>query len=163
DAALGWKLNRKILGRAVVTASGAGLAWGTSSLIGDQRGASTTALLALVGAQLGQTLTSSPRSQQVIATTLLSALGLFIIVQTPGLSGAFGCRPLGPLGWAIALGSSAMATGASYYVPLELEAFLSRQRGKIDPHSRFAPLYDLLMPQLELEQLEQPKPTPTLT
>ena len=163
DAALGWKLNRKILGRAVVTASGAGLAWGASSLIGDRRGASTTALLALVGAQLGQTLTSSPRSQQVIATTLLSALGLFIIVQTPGLSGAFGCRPLGPLGWAIALGSSAVATGASYYVPLELEAFLSRQRGKIDPHSRFAPFYDLLMPQLELEQLEQPKPTPTLT
>lgn len=155
DAALGWKLNRNILGRAVVTASGAGLAWTTSSLIGDRRGASTTALLALVGTQLGQTLTSGFRSRQVIATNLLSAFGLFVIVQTPGLSRAFGCRPLGPLGWGIALGSSALATGTSYYLPLEMEAFLNRQRDKTGPLSKFAPLYDLLMPQSE--QL-MPKP-----
>ena len=150
DAALGWKLNRDILGRAVVTASGAGLAWTASSLLGDRRGASTTALLALVGTQLGQTLTSGPRSDQVLATNLLSALGLFLIVQTPGLSKAFGCRPLGPLGWAIALGSSAAATGISHYRPAEPEHGLRRQNEVGGPFANLAPLTELLAPPSEL-------------
>jgi cation-transporting P-type ATPase I len=126
DAALGFRLNRDIVSRAIVTASGAGLAWTVSSILGDRRGASTTALLALVGSQLGQTLSTGQRSRQVVVTNLLSVLGLFFIVQTPGLSGAFGCRPLGPLGWAIVVGSSSAATVASRFVPAELEAFLKR-------------------------------------
>ncbi len=146
DAALGWRLNRDILGRAVVTASGAGAAWTISSLIGDRKGASTTALLSLVGTQLGQTLTSGPRSRQVIATNLISSLGLFLIVQTPGISGAFGCRPLGPLGWAIALGSSAAATGASYYLPPEIEAWMKRKREEGGILARLSPLSELLTP-----------------
>ncbi len=148
DAALGWKLNRDIVGRAIVTASGAGVAWSLSSLLGDRRGASTTALLALVGTQLGQTLASGagPRSRQVIATNLLSTLGLFLIIQTPGLSGAFGCRPLGPLGWAIALGSSAAATGASYYLPPEFEAWFKQHQDAGGALSKLAPLANLLAP-----------------
>jgi cation-transporting ATPase I len=35
------------------------------------------------------------------------------VVQTPGLSQFFGCRPLGPLGWATGLGAAALATAAS--------------------------------------------------
>jgi len=31
-------------------------------------------------------------------------------VQTPGVSGFFGCTPLGPVGWTIAGGSAAAAT-----------------------------------------------------
>lgn len=138
DAALGWKLNRDILSRAVVTASGAGAAWTISSLIGDRRGASTTALIALVGTQLGQTLTTGQRSRQVVATNVLSALGLFMIVQTPGLSGACGCRPLGPLGWTIALGSSAVATAASHFLPREIEAFLERKPERVQALTRLS-------------------------
>jgi len=33
------------------------------------------------------------------------------------LSGALGCRPLGPIGWGIVLGSGALATGASLALP----------------------------------------------
>lgn len=124
EASMGWRLDRDIGARALVTASGAGGAWLASSFIGDRRGASTTALLALVGTQLGQTMTSGERNRQVIITNLVSALGLGIIVQTPGLSGAFGCRPLGPLGWAIAAGSSTLATMAGRYAPDLLEDFV---------------------------------------
>src|SRR5690606_17838171 len=121
EASMGWRLDRDIGARALVTATGAGAAWIASSLVGDRRGASTTALLALVGTQLGQTMTTGERSRQVVVTNVLSALGLAIIVQIPGLSGAFGCRPLGPLGWTIAAGASALATLAGRAVPDLLE------------------------------------------
>jgi len=121
DASMGWQLNRDIGARAIITAGGASLAWGISSLFGRGRGASTTALLALVGTQLGQTLTVGERSRAVVLTSVLSSLGLLAIVQTPGVSGAFGCRPLGPLGLGIAVGSSAAATAAGRYAPEVLD------------------------------------------
>jgi cation-transporting ATPase I len=117
DASMGWQLNRDIGTRAIITAGGATLAWGLSSFLGGGRGASTTALLALVGTQLGQTLTGGERTRAVVLTSLLSSLGLLAIVQTPGVSGTFGCRPLGPLGLGIAIGSSAAATAAGRYAP----------------------------------------------
>jgi magnesium-transporting ATPase (P-type) len=130
ETSMGWRLDRDIGARALVTASGAGLAWLSSSLLGDRKGASTTALLALVGTQLGQTMMSGERSRQVILTSVLSSLGLAIIVQTPGLSGAFGCRPLGPLGWSIAVTSSAATTMAGKYAPDLVENFI-RQRSEL--------------------------------
>lgn len=129
EASMGWRLDRDIGARAVVTASGAAMAWTLSSLIGDRRGASTTALLALVGTQLGQTLTSGERSRDVVLTSVISTLCLGMIIQTPGLSGTFGCRPLGPIGWAIAVGSSAATTAASTYVPAMLEDYLKDKQG----------------------------------
>jgi cation-transporting ATPase I len=45
----------------------------------------------------------------------LGALGF--VVQTPGVSQFFGSRPLGPGGWAIGLGSAAVATLVSAAVP----------------------------------------------
>ena len=128
EASMGWRLDRDIAARALVTASGAAAAWTVSSMIGDRRGASTTALIALVGSQLGQTLTSGKRSRDVVLTNALSALGLAIIVQTPGLSGVFGCRPLGPLGWAIATGSSAATTALGVYVPDLIEELLKDRK-----------------------------------
>ncbi|MCH2107907.1 MAG: cation-translocating P-type ATPase [Polyangiaceae bacterium] len=125
DASMGWELDRDIGARALVTASGAGLAFGVSSLIGDRRGASTTALLALVGTQLGQTLISGQRNSQTILTSALSSLGLALIVQTPGLSRAFGCRPLSPIGFGIAMGSSAFATTFATQAPTWLESWLA--------------------------------------
>lgn len=133
EAAMGWRLDRDIGARALVTATGAGAAWIASSFIGDRRGASTTALLALVGTQLGQTMISGERNRQVIITSIVSALGLAAIVQTPGLSGAFSCRPLGPLGWSIAIGSSAATTLAGLYVPDLLEDFVRSRPGGLGP------------------------------
>jgi cation-transporting ATPase I len=132
DASMGWRLDRDIGARALITASGASGAWIASSLVGDRRGASTTALLALVGTQLGQTLTSGEQSRQVVLTSLFTALGLAAIVQTPGVSGAFGCRPLGPLGWTIAIGSSTAATMAGKYVPDLLEDFVRQRSSAAD-------------------------------
>lgn len=132
EASMGWRLNRDIGARALTTAGGATLAWTISSVIGGSKGASTTALLALVGTQLGQTLASGQRSKQVVATGVASALGLAAIVQIPGVSGAFGCRPLGPVGWAIAIGSSALATTAGRYAPSLVESFV---RGPFAAHA----------------------------
>ena len=51
-----------------------------------------------------------------------SFAALATMVQTPGVSHFFGCRPIGPVGWAIALGTSATATGASLLLPALLDA-----------------------------------------
>ena len=130
DASMGWQLNRDIGTRAIITAGGASLAFGISSFLGGGRGASTTALLALVGTQLGQTLTAGERTRAVVLTSLLSSLGLLAIVQTPGVSGTFGCRPLGPLGLGIAIGSSAAATAAGRYAPSLLDWLLPGALGE---------------------------------
>jgi cation-transporting ATPase I len=46
----------------------------------------------------------------VVATGVGSAALLVAIVQTPGVSAFFGCRPLGPVAWATVAGSAAAAT-----------------------------------------------------
>lgn len=117
ESSLGAQLTRDIAARAVTTALGAGVGWGLASLIGDRRGASTTALLALVGTQLGQTLVSGEENKEVIWTSLVTVGLLGLIVQAPIVSGMFGCRPLGPLGLGIAVGSSVSATLVGRYAP----------------------------------------------
>jgi len=88
---------------------------------GTRARANTVGLVALVGTQLGQTLISGQLSRPVVITGVASAAVLGAIVQTPFLSHAFGCRPLGPLGWIIALSASAAATGAASALPDILE------------------------------------------
>jgi cation-transporting ATPase I len=118
EAALGAALDREIEIRAATTAGGAGLAWLVAhALPGGRRGASTVALLALVCSQLGQTLVSGPPTREVWGASLGSLALLLGIVETPGVSHLFGCRPLGPVGLGVALGSAALATGASVVVP----------------------------------------------
>jgi magnesium-transporting ATPase (P-type) len=117
DASLGHLLNRQIAARAVVTALGASTAWGIGRFTGTRARANTVGLVALVGTQLGQTLVSGRMSRPVVVTGVASAAVLALIVQTPGLSHAFGCRPLGPLGWGTAVGASAAATLGSVYLP----------------------------------------------
>jgi cation-transporting ATPase I len=121
EASLGQLLNRQIAMRAGVTALGASAAWGIARLTGTRARANTVGLVALVGTQLGQTLISGGLSRPVVVTGVASAAALGAIVQTPVLSHAFGCRPLGPLGWIIALGASAAATGAASALPDILE------------------------------------------
>ena len=71
------------------------------------------ALAALVGSQLGQTLVIGRRSPLVAGTAVVSVAGLFAMVQTPGISQFFGCRPMGPLGWTIATTAAGLATASS--------------------------------------------------
>jgi cation-transporting ATPase I len=117
DVSLGQLLNRQIALRAVVTALGASTAWGVARFTGTRARANTVGLVALVGTQLGQTLLSGRMSRPVVVTGVASAAILALIVQTPGLSHAFGCRPLGPIGWGTAFGASTAATLGSVYLP----------------------------------------------
>jgi cation-transporting ATPase I len=111
DASLGPALNRDIIIRGGLTA-GAGLAaWAGGRMTGvTPRRASTTALVGIVGAQLGQTLVTGWRSPLVVAASVGSAAGLAAVVQTPVVSQFFGCTPLGPVGWGIGLSAAAAAS-----------------------------------------------------
>ena len=128
ERSLGQQLNRDIVARASVTALGAGTAWAIDRLTSGRVRAGTTGLVALVGTQLGQTLLSGRFSQPVVATSLASALAMAVIVQTPGVSHAFGCRPLGPFSWITALGASATATAATHYFPGLIDEIVRKLR-----------------------------------
>ena len=106
---LGSALTRDITKRAVTTTLGASAAWTAARFTGRGQRASTVALAALVGTQLAQTLSAGGRDQTVLAAGLGSAALLALVIQTPGLSQFFGCTPLGPVGWSIALGSAGAA------------------------------------------------------
>jgi hypothetical protein len=77
--------------------------------------AGTVALVSIVGSQLGQTLVAGWRNPLVVGSSVASAAALAGVVQTPGLSHFFGCRPLGPVGWGI---GAASAAGSSLAAPV---------------------------------------------
>jgi hypothetical protein len=110
EETLGRPLNRQIAARAAATAMGASGAWIVARLTGSRERARTVALAALVGSQLGQTLRSGGSSRPVVVTSLLSTAALVSVIQTPGVSHFFGCRPLGPFGWGTAIVASIAAT-----------------------------------------------------
>ncbi len=100
--------------RGATTAAATTAAWAIAGLTGPplpQR-ASTVALVALVGTELGQTLVES--QAPLVVLTALGSLGLVgVLVTTPGVSQLLGCTPLDPLGWAQGLGAAAVATIAT--------------------------------------------------
>lgn len=110
DTSLSAPLTRDIYLRAGATATAAGTAWALALPLGTPRQASTTGLVGLVGAQLGQTLAVPGRTPLVAAAGVGTALGLVVIIQTPGVSHFFGCSPLLPHHWLLGLGSAAAAT-----------------------------------------------------
>ena len=117
DASLGKTLDHAIFARAATTAASAAVAWVGARLTGRPARAGTVALAALVGAQLGQTLIKGGRDPWVVATSVGSAAALIGVIQTPGVSQAFGCTPLGPVGWGIAAGSTGAVLAATQAVP----------------------------------------------
>lgn len=117
DTSLGSALTRDIAVRAGATASGATGAWVFARLTGTPTRARTVGLAALVGSQLGQTLVAGGSSPMVLGATAVSVGALVAAIQTPGISQFFGCRPLGPFGWATAVAASVAATGSSVVVP----------------------------------------------
>lgn len=117
EASLGSALTEEVAVRAVATAAGATAAWLGARATGRAARARTVGLAALVGTELGQTLLVGGRSPSVAIAGLASAGLLVGIVQTPGVSQFFGCTPIGPVGWTIAVGSSAGATAGSLLLP----------------------------------------------
>jgi cation-transporting ATPase I len=109
EASLGQALTRDIHLRAATTTAAATGAWTLARLTGTRGRADTVGLIGLVGAQLLQTLALGGRDRLVLLASLTSLAALGAIVSVPGLSAVFGCRPVGPVGWGIGLGSAAAA------------------------------------------------------
>ncbi|MGP4055318.1 HAD-IC family P-type ATPase [Mycobacterium sp. 4D054] len=123
DEAAMW---RAIGVRGAATTAGAGAAWMMARVTGTPQRASTVALIGLVSTQLAQTLVDS-RSPLVVVTALGSFMTLAGIVSVPVVSQAFGCTPVGPLGWGQALSATAVATLLSATAP----GLLSRATGAV--------------------------------
>lgn len=116
EASLGAALDRDIRVRGAITAAAGGFGLQAARLTGVTEGrAGTVALVSLVGSQLGQTLAAGWRNPLVVASTAASGAALAAVVQTPGVSHFFGCRPLGPIAWGI--GATATA-GSAVAAPL---------------------------------------------
>lgn len=107
---------RTVAVRGVTTASAAVGAWGLASVTGLPQRASTVALVSLVATQLGQTLLDS-RDPVVVATAVGSLGVMGTLITIPGVSQLLGCTPIGPLGWAQALGTATVATLGAAVVP----------------------------------------------
>ncbi|WP_246195650.1 cation-translocating P-type ATPase [Halopolyspora algeriensis] len=116
EASLGAALTRDIYRRGAITAGAATAAWFLGRMTGTARHASTVALVALISAQLGQTMAIRGRTPLVLGCALASVAALVVVVQLPGLSQFFGCTPLWPHGWGIALGAASAATLAGLAV-----------------------------------------------
>lgn len=118
DASLGPELMREIRWRASLTTAAAGSAWAAARLIGSRRSAGSVALLALTGTQLVQAMLAGHGSPTVVLSSAATLATLLGIVETPGVSQLFGCRPLGPLGLMQAATATAAATVIQLAVPL---------------------------------------------
>ena len=112
ERSLGASLTTDIQVRAAITAIAAAAAWLLARPLATPGQASTTGLVALVGAQLGQTLAVRGRTPLVAAAVLGSMALLIAAVQVPVLSRAVGSRPLLPHHWVIALTATGAATAA---------------------------------------------------
>jgi cation-transporting ATPase I len=120
---------RAVAVRGTTTAAAATAAWMMAGVTGRPRRASTVALIALVSTQLGQTLLDS-RAPLVVLTAGGSLAVMGTLISIPVVSQLLGCTPIGPVGWAQALGSAGAATAAVAVAtrvldskrPLELEA-----------------------------------------
>ncbi|MGH3971032.1 MAG: cation transporting ATPase C-terminal domain-containing protein, partial [Mycobacterium sp.] len=105
------ELWRAVAIRGTTTAAAATAAWTMASFTGRPQRASTVALVALVTAQLGQTVLDS-HAPLVVFTALGSLAAMGTLISIPAVSQLLGCTPLGPLAWAQGLGAAGAATVA---------------------------------------------------
>ncbi|MEU2713292.1 cation-translocating P-type ATPase [Streptomyces sp. NPDC007205] len=118
SAVLGAPLLRQIRHRALTTCLGAVTAWLIGRFTpGTARRSGTMALCGVVGTQLVQTWLDRRDSRLVQITCLGSAVALVAAVQTPGVSHAVGCTPLGPVAWAGVLAAIALALAGQRVLP----------------------------------------------
>ncbi|HET6394619.1 MAG TPA: cation-translocating P-type ATPase [Blastococcus sp.] len=122
-------VRRMVLVRGAATTVGATGAWATGRFTGTFARAGTMGLAALIATQLGQTAWAGRRSPLVLVTAAGSLAVLFTVVQTPGLSRFFGCRPLTPMAWLIVLGWAAVGTATAEVGPAVVDRLRSRSSG----------------------------------
>ncbi|SPM29144.1 haloacid dehalogenase, partial [Mycobacterium terramassiliense] len=124
---------RAVAIRGVTTAAATTAAWAMASVTGRPQRASTVALVALVGAELGQTLLDS-RAPLVVLTAVGSLGAMGTLISIPVVSQLLGCTPLGPVGWGQALGAAAGATVAVAVLTRVAEGWGTRlQPGTLPP------------------------------
>jgi magnesium-transporting ATPase (P-type) len=124
------ELWRTVAVRGVTTAGAATAAWALASVTGRRQRAATVALVALVSAQLGQTLLDS--HDRLVVLTAAGSLGaMATLISIPGISQLLGCTTLGPLGWAQALGTASAATIAAALLPRVVPALGQRPRQQL--------------------------------
>jgi uncharacterized protein YbjT (DUF2867 family)/phosphoserine phosphatase len=142
EASLGEALRRDVAIRGTATALGATAAWGAARLTGTARRASTVGLVALVGTQLGQTVAAGGwKRPSTLLTAAGSAAGLAAVIQTPGLSGFFGSRPLGPVGWTQAATAATVATAGSQIASrVAMRADRREATAVAEPRGKLVPL-----------------------
>jgi hypothetical protein len=91
-----------------------------ASLTGRPQRAATVALITLVSTELAQTLVDS-HAPLVLLTAAGSFATFAAMISIPGISQLLGCVPVGPFGWAQAMGSTGAAVlaiaAASHLVP----------------------------------------------
>jgi cation-transporting ATPase I len=116
-------VRRMVLVRGAATTVGATGAWATGRLTGTFARAGTMGLAALIATQLGQTAWAGRRSPLVLATAAGSLAVLIAVVQTPGVSRFFGCRPLDPVSWLVVLGWAAVGTATAEIAPGLIQRF----------------------------------------
>jgi cation-transporting P-type ATPase I len=117
EASLGESLDRAIAWRAIGTAAAAGGAYLAGRLSGRPARARTMALVALVGAQLGQTAAAGFTDPRVLAASLGSGAALLVLVETPGVSNVLGSTPLGPVALGVSSGFAAAGTAMGVLLP----------------------------------------------
>jgi len=110
DRSFGPALTDAIAVRGAATGLAGTAGYLAARLTGTLQRARTVTLLSIVGAQLGQTVVLRPKDPVVLGAAAASGLVLLGIVETPGLSQVFGCRPVGPVGLGIAGVAAAAGT-----------------------------------------------------
>jgi magnesium-transporting ATPase (P-type) len=123
---------RAVAIRGVTTAAATTAAWAMAGVTGRPQRASTVALVALVSAELGQTLLDSHAPLVVI--TAVGSLGVMgTLISIPVVSQLLGCTPLGPVGWGQALGTAAGATIAIAVLNRVAEGWGTQNKGHTLP------------------------------
>ncbi|MGN6751605.1 MAG: cation-translocating P-type ATPase [Intrasporangium sp.] len=102
ERSLGHALTLDIASRAVTTAAGAGLATLLGRLTGLGASRQGSALAALIGTQLAESLLVAGPSRATVLASAASVAVLAAAVDIPPLAAFFGTTPVGPLGWGIA-------------------------------------------------------------
>jgi magnesium-transporting ATPase (P-type) len=110
DRSLGDALTRAVVANALGATAATGTSWLLARAMGPPAWARSVAMATLIGTQLGQALTAGGRDPVVLVSVVGSVAILVVVVQTPGLGTFFGCMPLGPIGWSLAIGNAAAGT-----------------------------------------------------
>jgi cation-transporting P-type ATPase I len=146
ERSLGSELNEALIWRGAGAAVGATTTYVLTRPTGSPARAQTAGLVALVGAQLGQTIVKSGGDPRVIATGVGSFALLGAAIQIPGISRLVGSRPMGPVGWTTGMTGAAIGTVVGLLGPNVEHRFV--RDGEPGPSSRIVERLAELAPRI---------------